>query len=105
MGIIKSNFCVLKNMGLTETFLIKGLTKIATDPQAIGRLLNVLDSPMPNIETSTMGGEIFWKNIANVNGWRLQKNKIFGNCRIIDPNNVRRAWVGEKNMIEAFKKL
>ena len=38
-------------MCLTETLLIKGLTKLATDPQAIGRLLNVLDSPMPNIET------------------------------------------------------
>ncbi len=92
-------------MCLTETLLIKGLTKLATDPQAIGRLLNVLDSPMPNIETSTMGGAIFWINLVNVNGWRLQKNQVFGNCRIIDPNNVRKAWGGEKSMMKALEKI
>lgn len=52
-----------------------------------------------------MGGEIFWENIVNVDGWRLQKNKVFGNCRIIDPNNIRKAWGGEKAMIKALEKL
>lgn len=37
-------------MEFTEILLIKGLTKVATDPQALGRILNVLDSPMPNIQ-------------------------------------------------------
>ncbi|MCC0178558.1 hypothetical protein I4641_16410 [Waterburya agarophytonicola K14] len=60
---------------------------------------------MPNIETSTMGGEVFWENIANINGWKLQKNKVFGNCRIIDPNNVRRAWGGEKVLRKALENL
>ena len=104
MGTIKVNLSIV-NMTLPETLIIKGLTKIATDPKAIGRLLNVLDSPMPNIETPTMGGEVFWTNIANVNGWRLQKNKVFGNCRILDPNNVRKAWGGEKAILKAFKEL
>ncbi len=92
-------------MTFPEALIIQGLTKIATDPQVIGRFLDNLDSPMLNIETSTMGGQVFWTNLANVNGWRLQKNKIFGNCRILDPNDVRKAWGGEKAMLNAFKKL
>ena len=92
-------------MTIPETIIIRGLTKIATDPQAIGRFLNNLDSAMPNIETLTMGGEVFWNDLVNVSGWRLQKNKIFGNCRILDPNNIRKAWGGEKAMLKAFQKL
>ena len=92
-------------MAFPETLIIQGLTKISTDPQVIGRFLDNLDSPMLNIETSTMGGQVFWENIANVNGWRLQKNRIFGNCRILDPNDVRKAWGGEKAMLNAFKKI
>lgn len=92
-------------MALSEILITRALTKIATDPQAIGRIINCLDSSMPNIETLTMGGEIFWHTIANVDGWRLQRNKVFGNCRIIDPNNLRKAWGGEKAMLQAFKNI
>jgi hypothetical protein len=92
-------------MALPQTLIIKGLTKIATDPQAIGRLLNILDSTMPNIEKSTMGGTVFWTNIAHINGWKLQKHIVFGNCRILDPNNVRKAWGGEQAILKAFEKL
>jgi hypothetical protein len=53
----------------------------------------------------TMGGHIFWTEIANVNGWRLQRNKVFGNCRILDPDDVRRAWGGENAMLKAFETL
>lgn len=95
----------MNNMGFTEMLVINGLTKIAKNPKSIGRLLDILDSPMPNIETSTMGGTIFWENLADVNGWRLQQNKIFGNCRIIDPNDVRKAWGGKQAMMRALEKL
>jgi hypothetical protein len=95
----------MNNMGFAETFVINGLTKIAKDPKSLGRLLDILDSSMPNIETSTMGGAVFWESLADVNGWRLQQNKMFGNCRIIDPNNVRKAWGGKQAMMQALKKL
>ena len=92
-------------MGFAEKLLINGLTKIATDPKSLGRLLDILDSSMPNIEIATMGGAVFWENLADVNGWKLQQNKIFGNCRIIDPNNVRKAWGGKQAMMQALEKL
>jgi acyl carrier protein len=80
------------------------LSRLAKEPEMIGRLLEKLGS-MPNIPSKTMGGRVFWTDIVNVQGWRLQKNSIFGNCRILDPNNIRRAWGGETSMMRAFKAL
>lgn len=90
-------------MAFTEIIVTRALIKLASDPQAIGRLLDVLDSPMPNVETATMGGYIWWTTIANVEGWRLQENIIFGNCRIIDPNDMRKAWGGKQAILKAFE--
>ena len=58
---------------------------------------------MPNIPLRTNGGKVFWNELANVNGWRLQKNTVWGTCRIIDPDNIRRAWGGEEAMLKALK--
>lgn len=48
---------------------------------------------------------MFWEDIANVRGWRLQRNRVFGNYRVIDPQNIRRAWGGERAMLRAFQLL
>lgn len=92
-------------MAFAEIVVTRALIKLANDPQAIGRFLNILDSPMPNIETATMGGHMFWKTIANVDGWRLQENIIFGNCRIIDPKDIRKAWGGKQAILKAFEEI
>lgn len=46
---------------------------------------------MPNIPTPTMGGEVFWNDLAEFKGWRLQQNILSKHARILDPNNVHRA--------------
>jgi hypothetical protein len=60
---------------------------------------------LPNINFPTMGGEVFWNDLAEVKGWRVQKNNITGHCRILDSENVRRAWGGEKAIMEFFDKI
>lgn len=60
---------------------------------------------MPNIPLRTNVGKVFWNELANVNGWRLQKNMVWGTCRIIDPDNIRRAWGGEEAMLKALEEL
>ncbi|MEL6908772.1 MAG: hypothetical protein AAFO85_00985 [Cyanobacteria bacterium J06598_4] len=92
-------------MAFTEILITRALTKIANDPQAIGRVLDSLNSSMLNIETKTMGEGIFWHTISDINGWRLQENKVFGNCRILDPQNNRKAWGGKRAILKAFEKL
>lgn len=59
---------------------------------------------MPNINFPTMGGEVFWNNIAKYKGWRIQENTITHHCRILDPDNVRRAWGSMDAMEKVFKK-
>ena len=50
---------------------------------------------MPNVPTPTAGGEVFWKTLAEKNGWKVQQNMTLGNCRILDPANWRVAWGGK----------
>ena len=60
---------------------------------------------MPNIPLRTMGGHVFWNELAKVKGWKLQKNMFTGHCRILDPDDVRRAWGGEEAMLKTLQKL
>jgi hypothetical protein len=60
---------------------------------------------MPNIEIKSMGGKFFWNNLAEHSGWRLQENSVFGNCRILDPNDVRVAWGGRDAMERVLKEI
>ena len=91
-------------IGIPTQLAITILTRLAQDPKMIGRLLEELGS-MPNIRTPTMGGRTFWTDVVDVGGWKLQKNRVLGNCRILDSGNVRRAWGSEAAMLKAFESL
>lgn len=71
-----------------------------------GEIVNLLrNASMPNIPFPTMGGNVFWNELAECNGWRLQKNMFTQHCRILDPSDVRRAWGGDDAMERLFSKL
>lgn len=57
---------------------------------------------MPNIPTPTMGGEVWWNDLAEYNGWRLQQNTLTQHARILDPDDVRRAWGSVSAMKQQF---
>ena len=60
----------------------------------------------PNKEMKTMGGKKFWNDLECCeNGWKLQQNKITRLCRILDENNVRKAWGNKFAMQEKLKRL
>ncbi len=59
----------------------------------------------PNIPTPTLGGEVFWNDLAEYNGWRLQQNMFTKHARILDANNVRRAWGTVNAMYTALDRL
>jgi hypothetical protein len=84
---------------------LKALQTLATNPEIVGEFLEQLDSPMPNIEMQTMGGKFFWKELASFHGWKLQENTVFGNCRILNPDDVRIAWGGKSAMERAFERI
>lgn len=68
-----------------------------------GLLLEVGDCP--NIETSTLGGKVFWRCLGEKDGWKLQYNPVVRHARILDENGVRKAWGDKSVMIEKFKRL
>lgn len=59
----------------------------------------------PNIEFPTNGGGVLWKELNRKNGWRLQYNCLTGLSRILDENNIRKAWGSPDVMSEKFKRL
>jgi triacylglycerol lipase len=64
-----------------------------------GRLIERLNDQLStNIEWGTLGGNVFWNDLHECDGWRIQQHKWFGNCRIIDSENVRHAW-GSKEYV------
>ncbi len=45
-----------------------------------------------NWEVPTAGGLQFWSDVRVEGGWRIQKHVFSGHHRLIDQDNVRRAW-------------
>ena len=63
------------------------------------------DISMPNIPFPTLGGHVMWNELAECKGWRLQQNMLTQHCRILDPNNIRRAWGGKEALKKLFREL
>ena len=78
---------------------VKALIYLATHPEKIGEVLEK-SGKMPNVKMKTMGGKVFWTELVSQSGWRLQRNDVFGNCRILNPADERIAWGGETEMIK-----
>lgn len=83
---------------------VKKLALLAANPKLIGKLVESLGD-MPNIESPTLGGHFFWVTLAEVDGWKLQRNKLTKHCRILDPDDIRKAWGSENAMAKALQRL
>lgn len=83
---------------------------MSLDMDTIEEALNLLSQGknlplMPNIPLPTLGGLVFWNDLIEVNGWRVQQNVITGHCRVLDEDNIRRAWGGEEAIMDFFNKV
>ena len=63
------------------------------------------ESSMPNIPFPTMGGLVFWRNIAEFNGWKFQQNMLTQHARILDSDDVRIAWGTVDEMSRIMEKM
>ena len=70
-------------------------------------LLHILDMELslPNIPMPTMGGEIFWNNIVEYNGWKIQQNMVTHHARILNSDNYRIAWGTINGMKKALDRM
>lgn len=56
----------------------------------------------PNVPFPTLGGNFFYDNIFEIDGWRLQQQRTIGmqiHYRFLDANNVRVAWVMQPQLL------
>ena len=50
------------------------------------------DRLLPNLALPTLGGSQLWADLAVDGGWRVQRHVWTGHARLLDGDNVRRAW-------------
>jgi pimeloyl-ACP methyl ester carboxylesterase len=50
------------------------------------------ESQLLNLDMKTLGGRQFWGDVHFFRGWRIQQNVLTGHYRLLDPDDVRRAW-------------
>ena len=58
-----------------------------------------------NLPFPTFGGKQIWADIFIRSGWRIQRNVYSGHCRLLDRNNIRRAWGTQEQCRESFERL
>lgn len=85
---------------MNHKLMIEALAILAQAPELINQF-----GLMPNFKFPTLGGELLWNDMAECDGWRVQRNSFTGHCRILDRNDVRQAWGAEANIMEFFEKL
>ena len=85
---------------MNEKTLETDLRIVAASPDLISQL-----GLLPNIKMPTMGGNMWWNDIACSHGWRVQRNTWTGHCRILDDMDMRQAWGSEEAVMGFFEKV
>ena len=69
----------------------------------------IVDHPLPTIEGLCLNNKHWWivsDSIETCYGtWEMQRHKVFGNLRIVDPRNIVRCWGTQKMVIPVFEKI
>ena len=86
-----------------ELFYIEYLRRILGGEGASGELM--VPQALPTVEGRVMDSGFWWDTLAETNGWKLQRNKVTGHGRIIDPGKVRKAWGSVEEMEKSFEKV
>ena len=86
-----------------EKFYLAYVARILDGEAPSGKIM--VPQGFPTVEGRVMDSEVWWDVLDSVSGWKLEKNKVTGHCRIIDPDKLRVAWGREAAMRAAFGKI
>lgn len=86
-----------------EKFYIDYARRILGGEEPSGKVM--VPQGFPTVKGRVMDSEVWWDVLDSSGGWKLEKNKVTGHCRIIDPQKVRTAWGMEAEMRAAFSKV
>lgn len=76
------------------SFVINAILLVAVMPRGVWaeEAARVTGAPRPNIPSPTLGGKQFWADELLFYQWRIQRNALTDHYRLLDEDNVRRAW-------------
>ncbi len=57
------------------------------------------------VELPVMDIGVWWDVIDEYDGWKLERNKLTGHARILDPGKIRKAWGSLAVLKPAFEKI
>jgi pimeloyl-ACP methyl ester carboxylesterase len=64
------------------------------------------DTPAPvNLPLPTLGGDAFWSDELVLHGWRIQQNVLSEHYRLLDPQDIRRAWGTAQQCRQALEEV
>ena len=86
-----------------EKFYIGYAQRLLDGEEPTGKVMVPQD--FPTVEGRVMDAKVWWDVLDSAGGWKLEKNKVTGHCRIIDPAKRRAAWGREQEMRAAFEKV
>ena len=86
-----------------EKFYIEYARRILGGEEPSGKVMVPQD--FPTVEGRVMDSMVWWDVLDSSGGWKLEKNKVTGHCRILDPKKLRTAWGREAEMRAAFGKV
>ena len=86
-----------------EKFYIEYAGRLLAGEEPSGEVMTPQDWPAS--ETRVSDRRAFWSVLDSAAGWKLERNRISGHCRIIDPSKKRAACGREKEMRAAFAKV
>ena len=86
-----------------EKFYLEYARRILSGEEPSGKVM--VPQGFPGVEGHVMDSMVWWDVLDSSGGWKLEKNKVTGHCRIIDPGRLRKAWGREAEMRAAFEKV
>ena len=86
-----------------EKFYLEYARRILGGEEPSGKVM--VPQGFPGVEGHVMDSMVWWDVLDSSGGWKLEKNKVTGHCRIIDPDKLRKAWGRESEMRAAFEKV
>ena len=84
-------------------FYIACLRRIALGEELDDRVMVPQD--FVTVEWPVIDAGVWWDVVDECKGWKLERNRVTGHARILDPQKVRRAWGTLDNLKPAFAKV
>ena len=107
--VVSGIVVALAVFGIFVLPLLRPIPKIVPIPGKKTPDQIIVSHPWFTIESHCADHGVWWHTVdvcrTSYGEWKLQRNKAFGNFRILDPRHIRRSWGTQELMLRVFEEL